>query len=392
MEPSLAINLASFSFWLFAIAAVLLLAPVAGAELHKAIRAGLNLLFLIWLTGPWAAGTLLLGVLLLYGAIRLRSRRARWSGLAGAGLSLLLLFLVHKLSPPWPESAGIKAVLGAVGFSYVALRVVELLRASAEGKTEGDSPLDVFNYLLPFHMLAAGPIQSYDEFRAANVAPPRQSKEEVLVAVERIARGLFKKFVLARLLLELFLTDFRAGGIAFFLEVQLYYVWVYLDFSAYSDIAVGIGRLLGVPAPENFDNPLAARNIIVFWERWHISLSQFIRRNLFIPLYLAGMRRTDGRCPLLLASGAFTVAFLFCGLWHGITLRFFLWGAMHAGALVICNLYRHQLQCRLGRKGVATYLKQPLVRAAATGLTFEFVAFSLAFVAPPLMTLWGIRR
>ena len=84
--------------------------------------------------------------------------------------------------------------------------------------------------------------------------------------------------------------------------MQLNYLWLYLDFSAYSDIAVGVGRLMGVATPENFNRPYLARNMIDFWERWHISLSLFIRRNMFIPIQLALMRRTDGRRPLLVAS------------------------------------------------------------------------------------------
>ena len=95
---------------------------------------------------------------------------------------------------------------------------------------------------------------------------------------------MFKKFVLANALEAAFLTAFRARGPYFFLEVQLNYLWLFLDFSAYSDIAVGIGGLLGVATPENFNRPYLARNSIDFWERWHISLSQFIRRNLFIPI------------------------------------------------------------------------------------------------------------
>ncbi len=104
-----------------------------------------------------------------------------------------------------------------------------------------------------------------------------------MYAFDRIASGLFKKYVLANLIKRLFLTDYRSAGLYVLLEVQLTFIWLYLDFSAYSDVAVGVGRLMGVATPENFNRPYLARNIIEFWERWHISLSQFIRRNIFIP-------------------------------------------------------------------------------------------------------------
>lgn len=155
-----------------------------------------------------------------------------------------------------------------------------------------------------------------------------------------------------------------------------------MDFSAYSDIAVGIGRLLGINTPENFDRPLSARNVIEFWERWHISLSQFIRRNLFVPLQLALMRRFEG-AKLATACGAFSLAFLLCGAWHGFSFRCLGWGAIHAIGLSVCTLYKAALQKRLGRKRVMAYLEDRRIRALSTFVTFEFVAFSLVFIAYP---------
>ena len=194
---------------------------------------------------------------------------------------------------------------------------------------------------------------------------------------------MFKKYVLANLIEKLFLTGFRAGGPYFVLEMQLNYVWLFLDFSAYSDIAVGVGRLMGVATPENFNRPYVARNAIDYWDRWHISLSQFIRRNLFFPIQLALMRRTDGRYPLGVASFAFMASFLLCGLWHNIGLNWLAWGAYQATGLIACNLYRAYLLKRLGRKGLNRYMANPWVRAAAVVVTFEFIALSLVIVTIP---------
>jgi D-alanyl-lipoteichoic acid acyltransferase DltB (MBOAT superfamily) len=274
-------------------------------------------------------------------------------------------------------------VLAIIGFSYVALRAVELGRAVAEERHPPPALDEVVAYLLPFHMLAAGPIQAYDDFRAQPAVPAPLTIPIALAAMERIASGLFKKFVIAQSIHAIALTGFTADGPYLLLEVQAYYLWVFLDFSAYSDIAVGVGTLLGRATPENFNHPLAARNITEFWERWHISLSTFIRRNLFFPIQLALGRKLDGARPLASASVAIVVSFLLCGLWHGLSLRFLAWGGLHAAGLVATNVYRHVLQAKLGRKGVKTYLARPVVRAIATVLTFEFVAFSLAFIVYP---------
>ena len=236
-------------------------------------------------------------------------------------------------------------------------------------------------------MLAAGPIQAYSEFAAQAIAPPL-TRRDALEAVERITLGLFKKFVIATTVASIFLTGFTAHPFYTFVEIQVFFVWVYLDFSAYSDIAVGIGRLMGVATPENFNRPLSARNITVFWERWHISLSLFIRRNLFTPVQLALVRRNHNVSALLSATAAFSVSFLLCGLWHGVSVRFLLWGGMHALALIVCNVYREALKRRVGRKGVKAYMARAPIRWLATALTFEFVAISIAFALYPGTFSW----
>jgi D-alanyl-lipoteichoic acid acyltransferase DltB (MBOAT superfamily) len=331
---------------------------------------------------------LLVGLMLARPFLRLmRAGRpgAAWSLLCG--IATLGLFVFHKrpdlIADGVPALEHLEYLLVTIGFSYVALRLYELSRAVRERRHEPPDFPSTVNYLLPFYMLAAGPIQAYDEFAAQPAVPPPLSPAESLGAFDRIASGLFKKFVLANLIQRLFLTDYRASGPYLLLESQLTFLWLYLDFSAYSDVAAGVGRLMGVATPENFDRPYLARNIIDFWERWHISLSRFIRRNVFIPIQLAMMRRTGGSRPLLVAGLAFTASFLLCGLWHQVNLRWLAWGAFHSAGLVACNLYRHRLSKRLGRKGVNRYMANPWVRASATLLTFEFNVAAVFIVTYP---------
>lgn len=385
MGSSALSDVAGGSFWAFVAVAVVLLSVATRTPWHKACLAWLNLAFCLLVVG-WQA-TVALGAVLacLHWACKLGDPQARLLGVVATGLLLGTTFLMHKL-PAMPDgaSATLKPVLAAIGFSYVFLRTIEYLRAATGGRNPDPHLSDTVNYLIPFHMLAAGPVMAFSDFRRQPVPAAFLSRDEALSAFERIARGLFKKFVLANGLIEtVFLTDFKTGGAYFLFEVQMYYLFIYLDFSAYTDIAIGIGRLLGVATPENFNKPLRARNIVVFWERWHISLSQFIRRNLFIPVQLAGMRWTQGRYARLISSIAFSLSFVSVGLWHGLSLRFLLWGAGHALALIVCNLYRDWLTARLGRKGAKAFSERPVVRVAATVLTFEFVAFSLAFLAHP---------
>ena len=226
-------------------------------------------------------------------------------------------------------------------------------------------------------MLAAGPIQAYEDFQAQPGTPPPLTVGETLGAVERIVAGLFKKYVLAYLLLQLLSTRWLAGGWYHLLEMNAHFVWLYLDFSAYSDIAIGIGLLLGVATPENFNRPYLARNITEFWERWHMSLSMFLRRHLFLPIHIALLRRAGGQHRLFCASIALLITFVLCGAWHGLTLPYLAWGLFHALALITCNVYGEVLRRWLGAKGVTKYMASPLIRTVSTVVTFEVVAFSV---------------
>jgi len=383
--PQALVDLADWRYWLVTCLAAIVLSLAARATTRKWFLAGFNLGFVGMLAG-WRSGSLVcLCMLVVYFALVLigRGRHPRvWLALASS--ALLLAFVFHKSPGLAIEAAPtldlslhrVSEILSIVGFSYVTLRAVDVMRSVYEKRHPPPDLPSTVNYLLPFHMLAAGPIQAYEDF-----TQPASGRDvsffDYFVAVERVAWGLFKKFVLAFAVYELFLNDFESNGVYFWIEVQFFFLWLYLDFSAYSDIAVGVGQLIGVRTPENFDRPYLARNLVNFWERWHISLSLFIRRNIFYPIMLTAMRDTDGRRPLFSATLAYTVAFVLCGLWHALTINFLLWGCIHAVGLCTVTLYSHFLTRTLGSSGVKAYLANPLVRIVGIIVTYEFVALSM---------------
>jgi D-alanyl-lipoteichoic acid acyltransferase DltB (MBOAT superfamily) len=391
----MAVDIYSSRFWWFAGIALIVMLLVNRPFARQSCFAALNLgfIFLHCMAFTAKSMTLLLaGILVVWAALHWL-RRSSWMRLLVIGLGgalLLSLFAIHKLSLPslgW-GGARINPLLSLIGFSYVFLRLIDLGVEVNEGRHGPPNLVSIINYLLPFHMLSAGPIQSYDEFARQPVSPAPLTIRQSLTAAERIVSGLFKKYVLAGMIEAFFLTGFQVKGPYFFLEMQLNYVWLYLDFSAYSDIAVGLGTLMGVATPENFNRPLLARNIFDFWQRWHITLSLFIRRNLFTPVQLRLARLTGGRHHLLIASGTFLVSFVLCGLWHSITLPWLLWGIYEAFGLTVCNAYREILQRRLGRKGLKNYMAVGWIRLLAIVLTFEFAAFAVLLVTCPLEELF----
>jgi membrane protein involved in D-alanine export len=373
------IDLAKPEFWVTFLTAILLLAPMANGQFRSLRFAVINLGFLTALLG-WQGGIALLvgSVIAWFLTVAIKNKKLRPIFVTVALLLCITLFLMHKIHSIGAaiKLQGAAPILSVIAFSYVCLRLIDMFRSLWEERLPFPNLIQVINYCLPFHMLAAGPIQSYEEFITQPDEPRRIEPREVLRGFERLGFGVFKKFVLAFVIQKIFLTDFTAGNGYWALEAQMFFIWLYIDFSAYSDIAVGIGRIIGVHTPENFNRPYLARNITVFWERWHISLSMWIRRNLFYPTQIAALRVTGNRWPMWCASVAFMVSFLLCGLWHGISWNFVVWGVMHASGLIIVNLYKKRLSKKLKTKGVKQYMANPWIKAVAMAITFEWVAIS----------------
>ncbi len=384
------VDLAHWGFWAALALALLTTIPLPPGGTRKRALALVNLTFLALLLSPaglpWVLGFCTLGWWLVR---RLEEPRSRSAAATLIGVVLTLLFLAAGLRGVMVSFTlgPFNTALKGVGFSYVLLRFISLTRAVFEGRHKALDWFDTVNYLLPFHMLAAGPIQSIEEYHDQEM--PVTSRSDVLRGVERITDGLFKKYVLAESLRVVFVTDFQHPEPAYlFLEAHISYLILYLDFSGYSDIAVGAGRLLGLKVPENFNNPLLARNLIDFWERWHITLSQFIRVNLFVPIQMTLVRRRWGMASA--AAVSFLSAFLLCGLWHEISARFVVWGIYHGLGLGICKASELWYIKRHGRKAHREYLKNPLYRAVGVLLTLEFVASSWLLVTLPSEVLWKL--
>jgi D-alanyl-lipoteichoic acid acyltransferase DltB (MBOAT superfamily) len=370
------------TIWKFIALGLLILTPLQNAVGRKWVLATLNVMVVCRLLDYSKQQIILfvVGLVCLYAMLQLLQKGLKRTLVAGiAGSILFCLWLLYKLPALSHKIASgrLAPVLVAVGFSYVVLRIIDVMRAVMEEGKPAPDFAQTINYLIPFNMLAAGPIQAYDEFVAQPSVPDALTFKQALEGAERIVQGLFKKYVLAISIDRLFLTGFRSHGGYLFLEVQLYYLWLYLDFSAYSDIAIGIGALLGIATPENFNRPFLARNVIDFWQRWHISLSLFIRRNVFLPLQLAFVRRTGGKHQLAVASLAFLISFTLCGLWHNISMPFLWWGLLQAVGLIVCNAYRTTILKRKGRKWLNQQLANPWLTALSVVSTYEFVAFSL---------------
>lgn len=373
--------LTNYLLWGFIAASVLVLrlAHVNGVASRNAVFAVVNVAFFGVFLG-FQTVYLLIGLSGYHFALKYAASTRYSSWVLVAGIVLLVaLFIVNKTTTSYDST--FFTIASVIGFSYVALRLIDMSSLVLLNDMPVVSFAQFVNYVTPFHMLSAGPIQGYEEFVDS------QSKESEKLDIKNtveiadlLATGLFKKFVLAALISQYLLKDFQTEGLYLILELNFFYLWLYLDFSAYTDIALAIGRLMGIQTPENFNKPYVAKNIVDFWERWHITLSLFIRRNLFIPIYHKLLHGRLAAFPLVCVSIAFLVAFALCGVWHDFTWSFFLWGVYHGVGLVGYTLYRNLLKKRLGKKRMKLLNKNPWYHAVSVVLTFEFVALSMIFL------------
>jgi alginate O-acetyltransferase complex protein AlgI len=223
--------------------------------------------------------------------------------------------------------------------SFFAFEFVHYLYEVRRGGEPIRQPLRFVLFAIFFPSLVAGPIKRYTQFLPALEAAAARGASALDFAegARRIGLGFAKKVLIAdnlTLYIEGLQPAFALEGL---LTRWLFLVAVafriLLDFSGYSDIAIGCARMLGIALPENFNWPYAARSVADFWQRWHISLSAWIRDYVYIPL--GGNRRGPLR---QVANGL--VAFALCGLWHGPAWHFVVWGLYHGFGLAVCSSYR----------------------------------------------------
>jgi alginate O-acetyltransferase complex protein AlgI len=234
--------------------------------------------------------------------------------------------------PPW----SIDRVLLPIGISFFTFHaisyVVDVYRGDA---TAQKSPVHAALYLLLFPQLIAGPIIRYRQI-AGQLAERTVSLDDFADGVRRFMMGFGKKMLVANTVAApadaIFgMPPAQLGAGHAWLGIVCYTLQIYFDFSGYSDMAIGLGRMFGFRFPENFRWPYVADSVQDFWRRWHLSLSSWFRDYLYVPL---GGNRTS---PARTYRNLVTVFFL-CGLWHGASWNFVIWGLFHGAFLVLERL------------------------------------------------------
>ena len=310
-----------------------------------------SLFFYAW--GEWRFLPLLVGSVALnyWIAIWLASTppspRRKWILAVGIGSDLLLL-LIFKYAAFTADNLNIllrlvrmdplhlPAITLPLGISFFTFHKisykVDVYRGNAEAKR---NPMDLALYILLFPQLIAGPIVRYNEI-ATQITHRSVQLIDLSYGIRRFIIGFGKKMIIANSVAPVadqvfgLPTNELTMPIAW-LGIVCYALQIYFDFSGYSDMAIGLARMFGFTFPENFNYPYVSTSITEFWRRWHISLSRWFRDYVYIPL--GGNRGgTAGTYRNLL------LVFFLCGLWHGASWGFVVWGLFHGSFLIFERL------------------------------------------------------
>jgi alginate O-acetyltransferase complex protein AlgI len=239
-----------------------------------------------------------------------------------AVLGLLHLAPVHVGSVRLP--------IGISFFTFHALSyVLDIYRRK---RAAARNPCDVALYIFFFPQLIAGPILRWSAI-APQLAQRVVTREGFAEGIRRFVGGLAKKMIIANVVAAPADKIFALPGgeltpAVAWLAVVCYTLQIYFDFSGYSDMAVGLGKMFGFQFLENFNFPYTAQSIKDFWRRWHISLSTWFRDYLYVPL-------GGNRCPVWRNHLNLVIVFFLCGLWHGASWTFVIWGLYHGAFLVL---------------------------------------------------------
>jgi len=321
-----------------------------------------------------------------------------WS-IGASVLALLLIFVILK-TPKLTNHTSIilrqlmsqdtslasSSDLSWLGFSYVAFRLIHTLIDRLKGRLKEIKLGEYLVYMLFYPAVLAGPIDRFQRFRQDLVSPKPLSSPEVRQSGVRLAIGLFRKFILADLLGLIAISGLNIHQVQStgWLWVMLiaYSFQIYLDFAGYSDIAIGSGLLLGFQLPENFNRPYLKPNLTLFWNNWHMTLTQWIRTYFFFPV-TRKLRRGKKLPPAMIILITQVSTMLLIGLWHGITLNFLIWGLWHGIGLFVHNRWSAKMGPKLGTISSG---KPALAFAIKTGgvcLTFLFVSLGWIWFALP---------
>jgi len=300
-------------------------------------------------------------------------------------LTVLLIFKYPNYFSFFPIETGFLKKLEAfhwIGLSYLTFRAINYLVQVKIGRTKKFDLSTLLLYLLYFAPFISGPINRYLPFeKDISSIDEKITFDRLRKNLARASAGIIKLLFLSKLAFynsiasEAYQDRIGVDIFTFIFATFAYYFYIYLEFSGYCDVAIVISDFFGIRIPENFNYPFFASNIQDFWNRWHITLSHFIKDFFFFPVLKSCSERFL-MVPLILKScTAIFASFILVGIWHGDELNWFLYGCYHGAGLSALMLYRFIMKKYL----ITFYMnlkRNILYRCICIFMTFNFISIS----------------
>ncbi len=274
-------------------------------------------------------------------------------------------FFVENINTVFSTDFSLLNILLPLGISFFTFQQLSYIIDSYKGNVPRYSFFDYALFVTYFPQLIAGPIVTHDEMvpQFADVSKKKFNVDNFACGLYGFALGLGKKVIIADtfgLVVDTAFTDVANLGTENAVLVMLAYTFqIYFDFSGYSDMAMGIGKMMNIDIIQNFDSPYKAISIVDFWKRWHITLTRFFTKYIYIPL--GGNRKGEARTYLNIM-----IVYLVSGIWHGANWTFILWGALHGVASVITRFTDK-------KTGLFSQRKSKILKIVLWSLTFVFL-------------------
>jgi D-alanyl-lipoteichoic acid acyltransferase DltB (MBOAT superfamily) len=322
---------------------------------------------------------------------RTKSDGERWGSIA-LWFPIVVLVLIKYV--PWVQdsfSASLRQVgirhFSALflGLSYLTFRVCHLVQEVRNEVVEMPALAEylAFSFFVP--TLSLGPINPYSTF-IESYKRPDWRQTPVNRSLLRILVGLTKYVFLSTLLNQYTYTGLLLDGhphhkIDLLISLFGYTLYLYCNFSGFCDMVIGVSGLLGIQVMENFNVPFSARNLQEFWNRWHISLSTWLRDMMFTPLVKALVRVFGPKSTNNVIAFSICTVFIVIGVWHGVGLHFALFGLFHGIGLAAVHYYGYFLKKKLGKQGFIEYRDNRYIAAIGRVMTFTYFSLSLFLFA-----------
>jgi D-alanyl-lipoteichoic acid acyltransferase DltB (MBOAT superfamily) len=271
-----------------------------------------------------------------------------------------------------------------IGVSYFSFKFIHFIIECHKGKIKELTFLTFLNYILFFPSFFSGPINRYNSF-SQSIANKTPLPDNFWIGGQRIVNGLFKKIVLGDFLFPYSIVSINlntATPLDIGLGLYAYMFYIYFNFSGYSDMAIGCGKMVGIELPENFNHPFFRRNIQQFWAHWHMSLTTWLTDYIYWPLAkklrnIPSLRKK----AVTISNISIIITFLICGIWHGDGLNFLLWGAYNGIGLALLNGYSYFIKKRSSRTVKKFIHTSPVAYGISNLITFHFVGFGFLIFA-----------